>query len=114
MALYYTRGFTAQYVDDFDDLPFDIDTLSRTVERLVMASAPWQAYYMNMRQLYRWENPRRTGFWFVIWLILWKIQHIGTFLVSCGSGLHAGTLLTCIVWLRNFHVAQRAVLSIVS
>lgn len=82
LALYYTRGFTAQYIDDFDELPFDIETLSRTVERLIIASAPWQAYCIDLRQLYRWEDPRRTGAWFVVWIFLWQLQRIGAFLYA--------------------------------
>lgn len=82
LALYITRGFTAQYIDDFDDLPFDIDTLTRTVERIVVASAPWQTWFMDMRSIYRWDDPRRTGFWMVVWIILWQTEHMAGFVVS--------------------------------
>ncbi|KAL8810463.1 MAG: hypothetical protein Q9200_002557 [Gallowayella weberi] len=40
--VYYTQDFTAQYIDDFDELPFDLGSLQLQVERLAMASAPWQ------------------------------------------------------------------------
>ncbi|KAL8835685.1 MAG: hypothetical protein Q9170_003224 [Blastenia crenularia] len=42
-VLFYTQDFAAQYIDDFDELPFDIDSVRQQVERLAMASAPWQA-----------------------------------------------------------------------
>lgn len=40
--LFYTQDFSAQYIDDFDKLPFDIDSLRQQLERLAVASAPWQ------------------------------------------------------------------------
>ena len=56
--IYYTQDFSAQNVDDFDELPFGIDTSKNYVERLVMASAPWQSWAMNVRAVYRWEDPK--------------------------------------------------------
>lgn len=40
--LFHTQDFTGQYIDDFDELPFDIDSLRLQVERLTISSAPWQ------------------------------------------------------------------------
>ncbi|KAL9595959.1 MAG: hypothetical protein Q9219_006119 [cf. Caloplaca sp. 3 TL-2023] len=40
--LFYTHGFSAQYIDDCDELPFEIDSIRQQLERLVIASAPWQ------------------------------------------------------------------------
>ncbi|KAL2047929.1 hypothetical protein ABVK25_011198 [Lepraria finkii] len=51
------QDFSAQNVDDFDELPFGIDTSKNYVERLVMASAPWQSWAMSVRAVYRWEDP---------------------------------------------------------
>ena len=81
MLLYHSRRFTAQYIDDFNDLPFDVDTLARTVERLVMASAPWQAWYMSVRKVYRWEDPVLTGRWLLLSIVLWYTEHIVGFFV---------------------------------
>ncbi|MCJ1437229.1 hypothetical protein MMC27_006615 [Xylographa pallens] len=72
--IFYTQNFSAQYIDDFDELPFDIDQLRDHVERLVMASAPWQKWAMDVRTIYRWENPKRTGIWLAIYMVLWKFQ----------------------------------------
>ncbi|MCJ1285422.1 hypothetical protein MMC26_004762 [Xylographa opegraphella] len=72
--IFYTQNFSAQYIDDFDELPFDIDQLRDHVERLVMASAPWQKWAMDVRSIYRWENPRRTGAWLAIYTVLWYFQ----------------------------------------
>ena len=75
-----------QYVGDFDELPFDIDSLKNHVERLVVASAPWQSWAMDVRSVYRWENPWITGKWLALYLVLWYTEHMMGFLVSeCNS-----------------------------
>ncbi|KAL9128615.1 MAG: hypothetical protein Q9217_002749 [Psora testacea] len=77
--IYYTQDFSAQYIDEFDELPFDIDSLRLYVERFVMASAPWQSWAMNVRTVYRWENPKTTTKWFALYLVLWYTQHMMAF-----------------------------------
>ena len=69
--IYYTQDFTAQYIDDFDDLPFDIDTLRKHVERIIMASGPWQSWALEVRSVYRWEDSKKTGRWLALYLVLW-------------------------------------------
>ena len=49
MLLYFSQEFSAQYIDDFEELPFDIDSSRRYVERLIIASAPWQSWAMSVR-----------------------------------------------------------------
>ena len=72
--LYHTQTFSAQYIDDFDTLPFDIDTLRDHLERLVIASAPWQKWLMDVRRIYRWEDPQRTSIWLFIYVTCWYYQ----------------------------------------
>ena len=74
--IYYTQDFCAQYIDDFDELPFSVDSSRHYIERLVMASAPWQSWAMNVRSVYRWENPKITGKWFALYVFLWHTNHI--------------------------------------
>jgi hypothetical protein len=74
--------FTAQYIDDFDELPFDLDTLRRHVERLIIVSAPLQTFLFEVRRIYRWEDPVRTGGLMALYFFLWYISHIVTFFVS--------------------------------
>ena len=83
LLVYFTQDFSVQYVDDFDELPFDVDTVRNHAERLVMASAPWQIWAMEVRSVYRWEDPYRTGKWLALYMILWYTEHIGAFLWSC-------------------------------
>lgn len=94
ILLYYTNDFTAQYVDDFDELPFDLDSVRHHVERLVVASQPWQAWVMDVRSVYRWENPKKTGKWLAIYLVLWYTEHLIGFVVSFHHGLSAAPFLT--------------------
>ncbi len=81
MSLYYTQDFSGQYVDDFDELPFELDSLKHHAERVVMASTPWQAWAMDVRSVYRWENPTTTGKWLALYSMLWYTQHLTAFLV---------------------------------
>ena len=80
VLVYYTQDFSAQYIDDFDDLPFDLVTFRRHVERTVMASTPWQSWAMNVRAVYRWENPAFTMKWLALYVVLWYTEHIVGFL----------------------------------
>jgi hypothetical protein len=79
LALYYTRGFTAPYIDDFDSPPFDLEDLARIVERIAITSAPWQAFLLSIREVYMWKDPKRTGRWLALFLVLWYTQHIMAF-----------------------------------
>ena len=79
--MYYTQNFSAQYIDELDDLPtLDLDILNDFVERLVMASAPWQVWAMRIRAVYRWEQPAVTGRWLALYVVLWYINRIPSFL----------------------------------
>lgn len=37
---------------------------------------------MNVRSIYRWENPKKTGKWLALYIYLWYTQHVVTYLVS--------------------------------
>lgn len=40
-------------------------------ERAIIASAPWQAWLLDVRSVYRWESPARTGKWLAIYVVVW-------------------------------------------
>ena len=83
MLIFYTQDFCTQYIDDFDELPFDLErTCRHHVERIVLASEPWQQWGMDVRSIYRWENPWRTGKWLALYIVLWQTSHVMGFLVS--------------------------------
>ena len=92
VLLHGTQNFTAQYVDDFDELPFDIDTLRKHVERFIIVSAPLQTLLSNVRCIYRWEDPIRTGRWMALFFFLWYISHIMSFFVSACLSLQTQKL----------------------
>lgn len=73
-VLYHTQDFSVQYIDDFDELPFDIDRLRDHIERIVVASAPWQKWFMQVRKVYRWEDPKRTAMWLAVYVTCWYYQ----------------------------------------
>ena len=37
VLVWYTQDFSAQYIDDFDELPYDIDSIRRHIERIVLS-----------------------------------------------------------------------------
>ena len=80
--IYYTQDFCTQYIDDYDKLPYDINGFKHHVERLLVASAPWQSWAMDVRAVYRWEDPKKTGKWLVLFIVLWYTEHVGGFVVS--------------------------------
>ncbi|KAK4696995.1 hypothetical protein P7C71_g1006, partial [Lecanoromycetidae sp. Uapishka_2] len=77
--IYYTQDFSAQYIDDFDELPFDIDSTRHYVERLVISSGPWQSWAMNVRAIYRWDKPLVTTKWFALYIFGWYTDHMAGF-----------------------------------
>lgn len=99
MLLYYTQDFSAQYIDDSDELPVDLGRLKSHVERLVMASAPWQAWCMHIRRVFRWEDPVETGRWLVIYSVVWYTQNMMAFVVGQTLPLSKVVRLTrCSKW----------------
>ncbi|KAL8680061.1 MAG: hypothetical protein Q9186_003700 [Xanthomendoza sp. 1 TL-2023] len=62
ILVYYAQDFSAQYIDDFDELPFDIESLQLQVERLAMASAPWQEALRESMQ--RTHDQRSNAYQF--------------------------------------------------
>jgi hypothetical protein len=83
LLLYYSQGFSAQYVDEFVEPTFDVDILRLYAERVIVASAPWQAWLMHVRRVYLWEDPIETGRWFALFVFLWYHSKIMTFVVGC-------------------------------
>jgi hypothetical protein len=79
LALYYSRNFTSHLMDDFASPPFDLEDFARLIERIAITSAPWQTLFMNVREIYTWEQPRRTARWLALFCVLWYFQYIGAY-----------------------------------
>ena len=109
ILVWYTQDFSAQYIDDFDELPYDVDVIRHHVERITYASAPWQAWAMDVRSVYRWENPSTTLKWLAVYVVLWYTDHIFGFLVGFK---HASLIcvLNVLVCLHPLYRAQKSVL----
>ncbi|KAJ9629558.1 hypothetical protein H2203_001932 [Taxawa tesnikishii (nom. ined.)] len=68
-------------VDYASQPPFDRDAVLQYVERILIASSPWQSWFSDLRKLYRWEDPARTRKWAVIWFLVWYMDFIMTFIL---------------------------------
>ncbi|ESZ90497.1 hypothetical protein SBOR_9127 [Sclerotinia borealis F-4128] len=80
--LHESHSFTAQYIDDFEELPFNIDTLRRDIERIIIVSAPLQEVMLDIRRIYRWEDQWRTSKWLISYLLLWYSSYMMSFLYA--------------------------------
>jgi hypothetical protein len=78
--LFFQRLFADPIVDSPKEPEWDRDLLLQHFERIVMASSPWQRWFMQIRKLQRWENPTRTATWFLVWSIVWYWNRVFSFL----------------------------------
>ncbi|KAF2090719.1 hypothetical protein K490DRAFT_34085 [Saccharata proteae CBS 121410] len=78
-VLFATQDATTRNMDVADEMPFNRDIFLEHFERALMASAPWQAYFLDLRKIWRWEEPYRTGRWFAIFIFLWLVDYVITF-----------------------------------
>ena len=68
-------------VDFGGQTPFDYDVTTKYMERILIASSPWQSWFLSLRRLYRWEDPAETKKWFAIWFFIWYLDYIMSFIV---------------------------------
>jgi hypothetical protein len=45
-----------------------------SIERLIVATSPFQELIMTIRRVYRWEYPSETIKYLVIYLVLWYLN----------------------------------------
>ena len=57
------------------------------LERVIIASAPFQEFIMTTRRVYRWERPAETIKYLVIYLILWYFDLLLPGAVSPAVGI---------------------------
>jgi hypothetical protein len=69
-------------VDFTGQPPFDKEASSRFIERILIASSPWQTFFLSLRSLYLWENPAKSRRWLATWLFVWYMDFIVTFLLA--------------------------------
>ncbi|KAL9130871.1 MAG: hypothetical protein Q9175_006917 [Cornicularia normoerica] len=75
LALLYSERYGGQYIGSFaEPPPASQETMSASIERLLVASTPWQEIIMHIRRIYRWEKTNETLAYLAIFLLLWTIN----------------------------------------
>jgi hypothetical protein len=46
------------------------------IERIIVATSPFQEFIMTTRRVYRWEKPAETSKYLVIYILLWYFDLI--------------------------------------
>lgn len=70
------------HIDTAGEPTFHKEVFALYMERLLIASSPWQSWASSMRQIYRWEDPRKTTKWLVVWLVVWYLDYMMTFVLA--------------------------------
>ncbi|KAL8772839.1 MAG: hypothetical protein Q9209_002184 [Squamulea sp. 1 TL-2023] len=72
LVLQQAEKYGGHYIGSFaEPPPASQETISASVERLLIASTPWQELVMHIRRIYRWENQKETLAYLLAFLILW-------------------------------------------
>jgi hypothetical protein len=58
-----------------------------SIERFLVASAPLQGFFMTARRIYRWDEPEKTAWYLVAFLIAWGCDMVLPVTVSSGCSL---------------------------
>ena len=83
LALLYAEEYGGQYIGSFAEPPAASQaTISASIERVLVASTPWQEVIMHIRRVYRWDNTNETLTYLVIFLLLWAINCVASAIVS--------------------------------
>ena len=83
LARFYARNYGDQYIDDSPALPSaNEDAINTSLERLLMASTPYQEVLMKIRHIYRWDDPVETGIYLGSYLFLWAFDRLLGAIVS--------------------------------
>ncbi|KAF2658499.1 hypothetical protein K491DRAFT_652742 [Lophiostoma macrostomum CBS 122681] len=75
LMLYAAHQYGGQYIGYGNSPPVPSkETIMPNIERVLIASAPFQEFIMTMRRVYRWENRRETTKYLLIYLTLWTFD----------------------------------------
>ncbi|KAF1956333.1 hypothetical protein CC80DRAFT_446178 [Byssothecium circinans] len=95
LVKYVAHQYGGQYVGYGMDHPRPSKkTIMPNIERLIVASAPFQEFIMTTRRVYRWESPRETLKYLSIYAVLWYFGLLFPGMISA---------LTVLVIQRKFH-----------
>jgi hypothetical protein len=69
---YAAQQYGGQYIGYGMDHPAPSkETIMPNIERVLIASAPFQEFIMTTRRVYRWENRVETIKYLLIYVVLW-------------------------------------------
>ncbi|CAN9345262.1 unnamed protein product [Alternaria alternata] len=72
---YYAHRYGGQYIGFGSDPPTPSkETIMPNIERLIVATSPFQEFIMTTRRVYRWEYPAETTKYLVIYIVLWYLN----------------------------------------
>ncbi|KAH6491886.1 hypothetical protein HBI55_139880 [Parastagonospora nodorum] len=75
LLVYYAHQYGGQYIGYGSDPPTPSkETLMPNIERLIVATSPFQEFIMTTRRVYRWESPAETSKYLLIYLLLWYLN----------------------------------------
>jgi len=78
---YQLKAFALNRMGDVDPAgqePFSKEVMLRYAERILIATSPWQSWFLNLRSLYRWDKPARTAKYAAIWFLIWWSDYMMT------------------------------------
>jgi hypothetical protein len=70
----------AQNYYELEEVVWNQDVFTEHVERILMASDPWQRVLLRVHRIWSWESPWRTATWFTICLAVWYYEFVAIFL----------------------------------
>lgn len=83
LVLQYSEKYGGQYIGSFaEPPPASQETVSASIERLIVATTPWQQGIMNIRRIYRWESTKETSTYLAIFLFLWAVNLVSPAIVG--------------------------------
>ncbi|KAF2679996.1 hypothetical protein K458DRAFT_460041 [Lentithecium fluviatile CBS 122367] len=72
LAEYAAQQYGGHYIGYGMDHPAPSkESIMPNIERLIVASTPFQEFIMTTRRVYRWENPTETTKYLLIYIVLW-------------------------------------------
>jgi hypothetical protein len=68
----YVELYGAQYIGVFDQLPKPTESaIISSFERVILTSAPYQNFLMQMREISLWKQPKRSAGYMATYLLVW-------------------------------------------
>jgi hypothetical protein len=74
---YYAHRYGGQYIGYGSSPPTPSkETIMPNIERIIVATSPFQEFIMTTRRVYRWEKPVETSKYLVVYMLLWYFNII--------------------------------------